>query len=405
MIPGNGQAQTTRDLRRRSRSALLSLIYLKQVASRPELARRTGMSSATISNVVSDLIADGLVAEAGSVDSKGGRPRAVLVARSGFGHVVGVDIGETHIQAVLFDWTLTTLATSTHEIKVGRLEPDLVVRLVVAGVRSLLDSAGLTEDRLLGIGVGVPGAVQEGIRTVVHAPTLGWAGVPLADALRAELDAPIYLDNCARTLGQAEAWRGAGRDAARAVVALWGVGVGAAIAAGSSAADDATSSTSEWGHSVIEVHGRACRCGSRGCLEAYVGAVAILDAYLETPGVRPFQQIGTETRMAELVRRVAGGDEAATRVLDDAAEYLGIGVANLINLINPDRVILAGWASEQLGPLLLPGIQAAAQRHALPYLYDQTRIGLGELGTGAVALGAATLPISRLLASGGLTVA
>ncbi|GAA1986312.1 ROK family protein [Catenulispora subtropica] len=400
MIPAG--AKTTRDLRRRSRAALLSSVYLGQAASRPELVRLTGMSSAAVSNVVTGLIADGLVAEAGSVDSNGGRPRTVLAARPGFGHVVGVDIGETHIQVVLFDWTLSTLATTTHEIRVGRLDPEVVVRLVVSGVRSLLDTTGVASEGLLGIGVGVPGSAQEGERGVVHAPTLGWSGVPLGDVLRAELDVPILIDNCARTLGQAEAWRGAGREARRAVVALWGVGVGAAIAVGSTPVTIGSSATSEWGHAVIAVRGRACRCGSRGCLEAYVGATAILDAYLEHPAARPFTQDGTEARMAELVRRSApGDDEAAAATLDDVAEYLGIGVANLVNLINPDQVILAGWVGELLGPLLLPAIRAAAQRHALSYLFDQTRIGLGELGSGAVALGAATLPVARLLATGG----
>ncbi|MEZ0110059.1 putative NBD/HSP70 family sugar kinase [Catenulispora sp. EB89] len=395
-------AQTTRDLRRRSRAALLSAVYLGQAVSRPELARLAGMSSAAVSNVVSDLIGDGLVAEAGSVDSNGGRPRTVLAARPGFRYVVGVDIGETHIHVVLFDWTLSTQATSTHEIRVGRLDPDVVVRLVVAGVHSLLDSTGVAQEQLLGIGIGVPGAVQEGERGVVHAPTLGWSGVPLGDALRAELTAPILIDNCARTLGQAEAWRGAGREARRAVVALWGVGVGAAIAVGSTLAESGSSSTSEWGHAVIEARGRACRCGSHGCLEAYVGATAILDAYLAHPKGRPLTQEGTEARMAELATRFeAGDDEAATATFDEVAEYLGIGVGNLINLINPDQVILAGWVGEQLGPLLMPAIRAAAQRHALPYLFDQTRIGVGELGPGAVALGAATLPVARLLAAGG----
>jgi predicted NBD/HSP70 family sugar kinase len=404
MIPAG--AQTTRDLRRRSRAALLSLVYLKQVDSRPELARRTGMSSATVSNVVSDLIADGLVAEAGSVDSNGGRPRAVLVARPEFGYVVGVDIGETHIQVVLFDWTLTTLAASTHEIKVGRLDPDVVVRVVVAGVRSLLDSTGVAAERLLGIGVGVPGVVREGERTVVHAPTLEWSGVPLADALYAELDVPIFLDNCARALGQAEAWRGAGREAQRAVVALWGVGVGAAIATDSPSADSGSSSTSEWGHSVIQARGRVCRCGSHGCLEAYVGATAILDTYLASPDAQPFTRTGTEARMAELLQRAAAGaDAAATAALDEAAEYMGIGVANLINMINPDRVILAGWVGELAAPALLPAVRDAARRHALPYLYDQTQIRTGELGPGAVAFGAATLPIARVLAAGGLAAA
>ena len=242
--------------------------------------------------------------------------------------------------------------------------------------------------------------MQEG-DGLVHAPTLGWSGVPLGNALRA--------DSTRRPHRQLRAHARPGRDLARrrtrarrAVVALWGVGVGAAIAEDSSLTESVSSSTSEWGHAVIEARGRACRCGSHGCLEAYVGATAILDAYLAHPAGKPFLQDGTEAKMAELAARATTGDEAATATVRRVAEYLGIGIGNLINMINPDQVILAGWVGQQLGPLLMPAIREAARRHALPYLFDQTRIGVGELGPGAVALGAATLPVARLLAAGGL---
>ncbi|GII59560.1 sugar kinase [Planotetraspora thailandica] len=366
-----------------------------------------------MSNVVSDLINDGVVAEAGLVGSDGGRPRTLIQVRGEFGHVVGVDIGETHVQIGLFDYTLQTLATATYSVAATRLEPEPVVRLVLAGVEEVVSAVGVETGALLGVGVGVPGAVQTG--ELVHAPTLGWSAVPLADMLRKELRVPVYLDNCARTLGQAEMWHGAGRGSRRAIVALLGVGVGAAVATASesftgsftgSFADmtSTTSTTSEWGHTVINVHGRPCRCGSRGCLEAYVGAEAILGDYLALPDAVPFEAGHTEARLAELVARAADGGSAA-EVLDTVAEHLGIGIANLINLLSPDLVVLSGWAGQTLGPAILPAVREAVRRHALSYMYGQVRIEPGRFGQEAVALGAATLPVVQVLASGGVRAA
>ncbi|GAA2332011.1 ROK family transcriptional regulator [Dactylosporangium salmoneum] len=397
MLPA--MRHTTRDLRRRNRAALLSLIYHQGTASRVELMQASGLSSGSVSNVVGDLVADGMIAETGSEDSDGGRPRTLLRVRPEFGNVVGVDIGETHVQVGLFDWTLQRVTSTTFAIAETSLEPESVAWMVSAGIAKVTAEAGVDPAGLLGVGVGVPGAVQPtGDGTAVHAPTLRWSGVRLDEMLAASVTAPLHIDNVARTLGQAEMWRGAGRGASRSVVALLGVGIGAALATGPGSRE-ATSSTIEWGHTVITVGGAPCRCGSRGCLEAYVGAEAVLSRYAELPGARPIESIGTEARLAELAARAEGPGPAAN-VLDTTAEYLGIGIANLVNLLNPDRVVLAGWVAEVIGPQILPAVRAAARRHALPYLYGQLQIRLGELGTDAVALGAATLPVVQVLATG-----
>ena len=385
--------QTTRELRRRNRSALLSRLYLQGRGSRLELVDSSGLSSSTVSNVISDLIADGVVEEAGSAESEGGRPRTVLQVRRDYGHVIGVDIGETHIEVGLFDCALNTVATATFPIA-GNLDPSHVAELILAGIAEV----STTPVPVMGIGVGVPGAVEgDGL---VHAPTFGWRGVPLAKMLADGVSAPLYVDNCARTLGQAEMWRGAGRGANRAVIALLGVGVGAALAVESDSYQGVSSTTTEWGHTVVHAGGLPCRCGSRGCLEAYIGAEGILDRYLALPGSEPFTAEDTEARMRELADRAELPGPAAD-TLATTAEYLGIGIANLINLVTPDCVVLSGWVSLSIGHRILDAVLDAARRHSLSYLHERTRIELGQLGPEAVALGAATLPVVHFLTNGG----
>ncbi|MEC3975268.1 ROK family transcriptional regulator [Amycolatopsis sp. H20-H5] len=390
--------QTTRDLRRRNRATLLSSLYLDGPVSRLELGRESGLSPATVTNVVAELIGDGVVAEAGLVESDGGRPRTLLRIRSEFGQVIGVDVGETRVRVGLFDCLLETIATVSHPLGGTPLDPEEVAGVVLTGIGDVLGQRGTDPASVFGIGIGVPGAVREG--GIVHAPTLGWSGVGFADLLRQGVSAPLYLDNCARTLGQAEMWRGAGKGAERAVIALLGVGVGAAMATGGDSFSGVSSTTAEWGHTVVQAGGLACRCGSRGCLEAYTGSDAIVRAYHRLPGAEPILATGSEAMLAELVER-AGSPGPAAAALDRAAEYLGIGIANLVNLLGPDRVVLAGWAGAMLGPAILPAVRDAVGRHALSYLSEQTEVVLGALGTEAVALGAATLPIAELLASGG----
>jgi predicted NBD/HSP70 family sugar kinase len=163
------------------------------------------------------------------------------------------------------------------------------------------------------------------------------------------------------------------------------------LISGGSIYQGATSSAGEWGHTPIVVGGRACRCGSRGCLEAYVGAEAILERY-----GRPLPGNDEESALAELIA-AAGTSPLAAAILEETADYLGAGIASLINLLHPERIILGGWAGLLLGSALMPAIQDAARRHSLRQPFAATSIELGRLGPEALTLGAATLPMERFL--------
>jgi len=392
---------TVRDLRRRNRSALLSRLFFDGPLSRYELSQLTGLSPATVSNLTAELVDERLVTEAGLVDSDGGRPRTLLRVDPGYGHVVGIDVGETGIKVELFDLAMTRLATVEHGLPSVRPAPGTVVAQIAAGVREVVRRAGTGERDVLGVGIGVPGTVEQGDTARVYAPTIGWDGVPLAELLRAAgTRQPLFLDNGAKTQGQAEMWFGAGKGARHAVIALIGSGVGAAVVTHGTTYRGATSSAGEWGHTTIAYGGRPCRCGGRGCLEAYVGAEGILDRYRQARSGRAVPGTDERSSFAALLS-AAGRSKTAARVLDETAGYLGAGIGNLINLFNPERIVLGGWAGLALGTLMLPQIRAAAQAHALGHPYGQTSIELGRLGPDAVAVGAATLPVAALLTRGG----
>ncbi|MET7532229.1 ROK family transcriptional regulator [Streptomyces goshikiensis] len=398
--------RTVRDLRRGNRGAVLQRLYFGGPMSRQELGPATGLSSGSVSNVVGELIADGLLEEAGIVDSDGGRPRTLLRVSPGSAHLIGVDVGETRVRVGLFDLTLTELARAeTPLLPRGCYDVGPIVDHIRAGIGAVLARAGVGTDRLLGVGVGVPGIVDREAPggAVVHGQTIGWDAVPLEALLRATgalpEEVPYLIDNGARTLGQAEMWFGAGRGARDAVVVLFGSGVGASLITDGSPEGGSTEGTPlEWGHLTVAVRGRRCRCGARGCLEAYTGAESLLARWAERGGGGPADE---EEALAALLAAALTGDPVARDVLDETAEYLGAGLSDLINLFRPERILIGGWAGLLLGPYVLPAVREHARRHALRHPAARVSIDLGSLGPDAVTVGAATLPLSAFFATGG----
>jgi predicted NBD/HSP70 family sugar kinase len=392
---------TVRDLRRHNRSATLRALLFDGPLSRAEVSRRTGLSLATIGNVATELLADRLIVEAGQVDSDGGRPRVLLRVDPGYGTLIGVDVGAGTVTAELFDLGMNRLAVAQRSASPPAATPAVLVELVCAVLDELLAAAGAASAEVIGVGIGVPGSVEQQPRVLVHAQVIDWAAVPFEELLRqAGVSLPLYFDNGAKTQAQAEMWFGAGRGARHAVIALICSGVGAAVVVDGATYQGATSSAGEWGHTTIVYGGRPCRCGARGCLEAYIGAEAILERYRQARGGRPVPGDDQESQLAALLA-AAPTLATAARVLDETAGYLGAGVANLVNLFNPERIVLGGWAGAALGAQLLPRIRAQAQAYALAHPYRQAAIELGVLGSDAVAFSAATLPLAALLAQGG----
>nr|WP_240981839.1 MULTISPECIES: ROK family transcriptional regulator [unclassified Streptomyces] len=447
-------------MRRENRTAVLRRLYFDGPMSRLTLGPATGLSSGSVSNVVAELVAEGLVEEAGSVDSAGGRPRTLLRITPGSGCMIGVDIGETRVRIELFDLALTELARTERPLatsgpRTGRYEVGVVVAHLRDGIAEVLRAAEVPAERLLGVGIGVPGIVEhtETDGAVVHGQTIGWDAVPLERLLREAVDlppeVPYRIDNGAKTLGQAEMWFGAGRGARSAAVVLFGSGVGACVLTDPLGPGRAL----EWGHLTVRVRGRRCRCGAQGCLEAYAGAEALLERWREAGG-RPPAGADEETALTAMLaaaypahagpHRPAGApplaepadggprdgrsretgtgaetgtgsveagtgsvaagtqpDAVAVAVLDETAEYLGAGLADLINLFQPERILVGGWAGLQLGARFLADVASYARAYALRHPGGRTEIVLGTLGPEAVTVGAGLLPLVDFFAQGG----
>jgi predicted NBD/HSP70 family sugar kinase len=382
---------TSRDIRLRNCFAVLRHLIADAPTSRQILARETDLSVATVSNLVTDLIELGVVVEVGREDSGGGRPRALLAPNIGGGVMIGVDVAETYVHLEVYDLSLAVVDRVDERMEPSENSPDQVIGHIAAAMDQVRERLG---DRvILGLGVSLPGQVDVAWGVSGFAPNWNWHDVPFRKLLddRLDLGVPIYLDNPLKTITVGELWFGDGRGVDRLAVLILGTGVGAGLAFGGQLYRGATNSAGEWGHTTINPGGPQCRCGAKGCIEAYVGAPAILWQWAQLDGRAG---AGSQTEaMAALAAAWRAGEASAVHTIETVAEYLAAGVANLVNLVNPDLVVLNGWVTGVLGDALVPELERRLPAHAMAAPLKAARLKRNEQERNMVSLGAAALAL------------
>jgi predicted NBD/HSP70 family sugar kinase len=382
---------TVSDVRQRNRSQALRSVILSGQTSRAELARESGLSVASVTNLASELISEGLIIEAGSVASSGGRPVTLLAPNLEGAYFLGADVGERGVAVELFDLSMTRI---DREFRGGREgEPiEAIASDLDEALNALQSRNPRAWSRLVGIGLGLPGIVETDVdgHQTLYAQSLGWPPLPVAQLI--SHDIPVFAENGAKTQAMAELWDGSARGVGEALVVLLGRGVGLAIVSNGELARGLTSSAGEWGHLKIVRGGRLCRCGGYGCVEAYLGADAILEQWRAAGG--EFEGTGWRA-VGDLLD---SGDPAAIAVVDDIVGTLGSALGGLVNLTNPARVVIGGWVGLRLMERLSGRIDAAIRENALQRPGSQFELAACRFGGDTVALGAAIMPLEALLA-------
>jgi predicted NBD/HSP70 family sugar kinase len=382
------------DVRRRNVSEALRSVIRAGRTTRATLAAECGVSVASATNLVADLIAEGLIVEAGVASSRGGRPVTFLQPDPAGAYFLGADVGERGVAVELFDLGMNRV---DREFRGGRTEEQ--IETIAADLDAALDALAERNPaawtRLVGIGLALPGIVETDAdgRQILYAQSLGWPPVDTAELISRPLR--IFAENGAKTQAMAELWDGAARGLSEALVVLLGRGVGLGIVSGGELARGLTSSAGEWGHVKIERGGRLCRCGGRGCVEAYLGADAILAAWREaggTPDGSGWRAIG------ELLDADREGDPVAVAVVDELVATLGSALGGLVNLTNPERIVIGGWVGLRLMETLQHRIELATRAESLERPGSQFDLRASTFGGDTVALGAAIMPLEALIA-------
>jgi glucokinase len=310
--------------------------------------------------------------------------------------LLGVDIGGTNTSVGLVPAKggspVRMLTRSTDSGRGGEAVTDMVVDML----RTVMSEAGVRPGRdVAGIGIGCPGPLDRASGLVLTTPNLGWKNFPVRDLIAEPLGLPAVLDNDANCATYGEWWMGAGRGVDTLVGLTVGTGVGGGVVLGGRVLHGASDAAGEIGHMTINYGGRRCKCGNYGCLEAYasgpnIAARAVEGIEAGESSTLPDLVGGDLTRItAETVfEAVLAGDELAATVLLETARYLGVGLANLINLVNPEVVVIAGGVT-RAGSALLDPLRAEVRRRAFLPAVSACRIVPAELGSEAGVIGAA----------------
>jgi|SRR3954451_3934181 len=364
--------------------------------SRVEITERTELSPATVSAITGGLIEDGIV-NIRHVSVEGlarGRPRVMLELNGEAYHVAGVKLSLHRISIAVTDFKGSVLHSLIIPVRISRQSPEVIADLVEDGVRQCVSDSGLDMSGISGIGVGIPGII-DGTRGISYwSPVLGPDEVPFGRYISERIGKPALIENDANLVAVAENWFGHARDRSTFAVVTVENSIGMGLFIDGKLYRGAHGIGAEFGHVKIEPDGPRCQCGQSGCLDAYASdsgivALARADGLIRTDDDRPVHQIITD-----LARRAASDDGLAA-LFRRAGQMLGLGLANVVNVLNPPLIIVSGEGL-RAGGLITDALLASLDRHVLPTLREATEVIFHPWGDEMWARGAASLVLCQI---------
>lgn len=377
-------------MRQMNRSLVLNTIRLEGPISRAQIARGTGLSAATVSGLAADLIEDGLIFEREEGDSSGGRRPVLLSLNPSGGYVMGIKLMEDHLIAALTN--LEANVVDSMNVPFNSTEPEEVVRAIADGVEHLLAQNAIPTNKLFGVGVGLAGIVDQETGILRLSPIFGWQGLPFGKMVQNELQVPVYIDNDVNTVTLTEKWFGMARDIDHFLTVTIGRGVGLGIVS-NGRLYRGRGGAGEFGHVVVDPQGDLCSCGKRGCLETYVADPNLLKKAKADRDLREKVQTIDDLRSLAVE-----GNSTAGAIYKLAGEMLGCGIANLINVFDPQMIILTG-EGVKARDLFVDSMFAAIHSHTMPGMGADTIVHIDELEDLAWARGAAGLVLKAVFES------
>jgi predicted NBD/HSP70 family sugar kinase len=367
-------------LRGANRQRVLDVLARDGAVSQTELARRTGLSRATVFNIVGDLREAGVVSVTDQV-RRGRRVTEVMFSRRA-GLVLGIDLDHQHLRVAVADLSHRLLGERLTEVS-GDDSADSTMAVASEFVEEVLEDLEASHAEVLAVGMALPAPIDPRTGEVGSSAILpGWDGVPAAAAMAYRLGMPVLVDNDANLGALAEVTWGGSRGCDHLVYLKLGAGVGAGLVLDGRIYRGAAGTAGEIGHTTVDEHGALCRCGNRGCLESFVGSDALLSL------MRAAHDDVLD--LDDLVRVARDGAAGGQRVLADAGRFVGSALANLCNVLAPSRIVVGGELAAA-GDLLLDPMRDVVRRQAIRAAAASVDIVASELGDRSEVLGALAL--------------
>ena len=374
-------------VRRQNRAIIINLLRLNGPLSRTEIADRAGLAPSCLTRLVRELLSEDLVVEIGKSDSSGGRPAVLVALNREYARTLGVKVERRRILAASVDMSGAIVERSEVRFDHAPSPDEALAAIVTLAGR-------LQHGRTLGLGVAISGFVDPMTGVDLYSPILGWEKTPLRDPLAERLSLPVWVENDVNALALAERWYGAGRQFQHFVCITVGEGIGAGVVIHGELYRGAFGGAGELGHMTIDPDGPVCRCQERGCLEVYAS-----DRFL----LEEAERLGYAS-IADAAAAARNGGGTAREAFERMGRFLGFGAKNLVNLLNPEAIVLGGERMEE-ADLFLPALEEEVRRHSFPAEAERLRIVPAELGSDGFLIGSATLVAAeffRLPARGGL---
>lgn len=391
------QKATRRQTRVFNRRLVLRTIYDQGPTSRASVARVTGLTRTTVSDIVERLIRSGLVEEVGYGPSAGGKPPILLSVVDDSRHLIGIDLAREEFCGAV----VNLRGEIRHRVSLPLEGRDGEAALAL--VYRLVDELGAaTDSPLLGVGIGTPGLMDPLNGVVRRAVNLDWQDLPLRALLQERSGLPVHVANDCQVAALAEYTYGGSKGLQNLVVIKIEHGIGAGIVLNGRLFHGDTFGAGEIGHVTVVENGQPCRCGNFGCLETVASARAIVQqAQIMAQNdsrslLHRFAASPAELTIAEVCRAAAAGDEAVGQMVRKAGRCLGISLANLVAALGVRHILIAGSVT-CFGSLLLEVVQQEMTRRSLALLACETEVGMSSMGPEMVILGAGALVLTREL--------
>lgn len=393
---------TRRFQRAMHRSKILELIRTAELISRTDIARATGLSQASVTGMTADLIEEGLIEEKQAGEFKGGRPPILLTIRPEGVHVIGVNLTISDIRVVIINFQAELKASYTIPTGKAYYSPEEIISIIIQGLQACMWDANFSKDQIAGVGIGIPGPVDAVSGTIRFLPNYGWKEVPFRKLLGEKIKHPVFIDNSSNNLTIAEYWYGGGKGMDNFVVVTLENGVGAGIVLNGQLVRGHLGLAGEFGHLCADMGGPLCRCGRYGCIEAYCGNNAILrDArMLAAKGAWFSSKISADKlEFKHVLAELGHGNRELEVVYHKAGHVLGIGIHNLITLLNPEIVIITGIGVQAGDYLFKPLFRSIDALKSDRFDSSQTEIIINQWDDDNWASGAGTLVLREIYKS------
>lgn len=388
-----------------NRKTVIDILRMSAPINKAEIARRAGLSVPTVMKIVDEFDQNDLIRKVGKGESSAGKKPELLELVEDAYYIVGVDMGRSHIKVIVMD--MAGRIVTSQSMQTGNTNPpEQLIKRLLDLIQQTIEKSGVPTERLLGLGIGMPGLLDRQNGVVLFSPDFAWENVQLIQPIQQYFQLEIEFENSNRALGMGERWFGAGQYSEYFICVNLGHGIGSAIVEHGKFYRGTSGSSGEIGHMTLEPNGPPCTCGNHGCLEALASGNAIARQARELicrgKGEAILAQAGGDLDAVEAKEVFAAariGDAQAQRIVQRAAEYIGIALASYINLLDPDLLILSGGMTNA-GEILLEPLEKVICARRLHAGGGKFRMSVSKLGRDGTAIGAASLILKKFIERG-----